>query len=142
MVMGFTLTRNEVLDLMQELPAEHWLQVKLLAALTDATVKTPVAAKPAPAKKAIEKTLPVAEDFEINNQVHVSTRTPANSAGKCRWECYGWVCNKTAVEREMCAEHVKKTCYCGAPATHGCNVELQFVCGGPLCDKHRACARH
>lgn len=34
-----------------------------------------------------------------------------------------------------CPKHRDEQCAsCGAQATHGCNMELQFVCGSPLCD--------
>lgn len=133
MAMSFNLTRNEVLNLMQVLPAEHWFQTQLLDSLTEVkpVIKTAPVVAPVPKVATFER-----------EEVHKSERTEANSVGKCVWECYGWVCNLATANGQLCDKHADKKCFCGAQATHGCNMELQFVCGGPLCAEHRSCARH
>ncbi len=117
-MMTIDLTRNEVLDLMKELPVDHWLQVRLLDNLNVG---------------AGQKIQTVAPSFE--------------TAHNCEWMFYGMKCDNTEdiiqVERGrfFCGKHTGLICRkCGNPADHGCPEELQFVCGAPLCKNCTTCS--
>lgn len=65
-----------------------------------------------------------------------------NSLVQCTWELYGQKCNEESVMSVMynkktyhlCESHSKERCTkCHKQAVHGCPMELQFVCGEPLC---------
>lgn len=117
--MTIELTRTQVLNLMGELPVNHWFQENLLTEL--ATMR----------QKTYENVPPV-----------LNIPAPFVATGTCEWECYGQLCGKPA-RNGYCEWHEDKKCgVCGAKATHGCNVELQFVCDGPLCPAHKRCAGH
>lgn len=60
----------------------------------------------------------------------------------CKYEIpwYGR-CRKRA-ETDFCSEHKKEKCACGKQASHACGHMGQFMCGAPLCDKHKACRQH
>lgn len=56
----------------------------------------------------------------------------------CEWGKYVGLCGKPSKEGDIdgrCEEHSGLKCTgCGAPASHSCYVEYQFVCGYPICD--------
>ena len=62
----------------------------------------------------------------------------------CIWECYGHKCGKEFVNKDnLCEQHSSAKCWCGKQAYHGCNMELQFICGRPLCEEHKGyCPKH
>lgn len=52
-------------------------------------------------------------------------------------EAYIGRCGNTAVEgSDFCEKHAEYRCWCGAQATHNCDVAVSLVCGAPLCDNH------
>lgn len=114
------LNREEILNLMVELPETHWLQNKLWAELT--TLQNP--APQTPTYTPTPTTVPPVTGNIVN----------------CLWEDYGYRCNALGTVNGYCRYHTTKTCaICGKKATHGCPVELQFICGTPLCADHRQC---
>lgn len=133
--MTVIFNRDEVLNLMQELPVNHWLQDRLLQELVqfNTEVNVPVVEN-APKVEAVTRG---------ENETVVLFHNKTVAPGKCGWECYGVLCREDALEdNQFCNYHYNAVCWCGNKATHGCDVELQFVCGGPLCNEHKACARH
>jgi hypothetical protein len=126
--MTIMFTRDKVLTLMAELPVNHWLQEDLMKELIQFNTDVELPTVP---QRIVE---------QVQNVIYPGIEA---KEGECAWECYGFVCKKDVVDAtHFCADHVAKNCFCGRPATHGCNVELQFVCGGPLCNEHRCCAGH
>lgn len=125
--MVINLTRNEVLNLMQELPVNYWFQPVLLQELATQQ-ETPLGGRTRPVRAVEPLVAPVIAQ---------------EPTGACEWECYGLTCGKNTYDNRYCADHTDKVCsVCQNPATHGCNVELQFVCGGPLCPAHTRCKGH
>lgn len=119
-------TRDEILDLMKELPVNHWLQNRLLDGLTVDRLKRPAY---------IARTVP-----DVVNPV-------AETGKRCEWVFYGLQCEtvknvtKNVTGKFFCTEHTGLVCQkCGDPADHGCPEELQFVCGAPLCKHCRICS--
>lgn len=124
--MSINLTRKEVLDLMSELNDNHWLQNRLLTELNNINQ---------------DNTRSV-NSYVSDIDITVSTRSQQNIRG-CHWEFYGNYCNRpTTGDSLFCEHHSNKRCFCGDLAGHGCPVELQFVCGSPLCGNHRTCKSH
>ena len=55
----------------------------------------------------------------------------------CKYSCYGVPCKTPFVNEEgFCETHAGEQCWCGKQAVEGCSMELQFVCGRPLCEEH------
>lgn len=127
--MTIALTRDKVLTLMRELPTNHWFQTELMEELIQLNNAT--------------ETTTVTRIHEPVHEENIIYPGGTVDTGECVWETYGFVCRKNTVDgTKFCTDHAHKKCFCGAPATHGCNVELQFVCGGPLCEAHRMCNTH
>jgi hypothetical protein len=158
--MPIKITRIETLALMQELPANHFLQSRLVDELVELN------------KSAADRL----GSPEVHNGALVVTRskdtltaefvTPELGKGQytdaqldemyeaggiaperqCKWTFYGHQCTKTSTN-EFCDEHNGKTCShrdsegvsCGKKADHGCPTEWQFVCGAPCCAAHSSC---
>lgn len=135
--MKIEMSRKEILELMQELSEDHWMNERLTNALAEINFRannnfmenTAVLVKP---KVKVEKPFPkVKEDKSILHSIN-------HVYGRCSWETYGYYCNKKVPDNhifELCDEHIDERCSkCGKQAVHGCPVELQFVCGEPLCN--------
>lgn len=108
-------TRNEVLDLMKELPVNHWMQERLLDFLA---VNIP--------------------------QAHINQTVTAHTCEwQCYGIACGSEEDvvKVASGKFFCGQHTGLLCRkCGSPADHGCPEELQFVCGAPLCKNCNKCS--
>lgn len=50
------------------------------------------------------------------------------------------ICGEPTIENsDFCEYHSKQKCWCGAQATHECEVASTFVCGARLCPEHDCC---
>ena len=130
--MTINLSRDEVLDLMKELPATHWFQEKLIADLTE---KNKFASSPTG--------LLIKAFNEIPRPLYLDG-TQAG-AGECHWDQgSSVVCGHTADAGEFCQYHTGRACRnCGDVATHSCPEPLTaFVCGADLCDRCQNCRTH
>lgn len=150
------MTRKEIIDLMNFLPEDHWMNERLADALhkIHSDSNNSFMANAA----VIVKPKSIADYKKNNNTKKPSTTVDKDSAktdlekivqyaekyykvdkGHCVWELYGYYCNKKVSADspiQLCEDHIENVCTkCGKQAIHGCPIELQFVCGEPLC-KH------
>lgn len=161
--MPIKITRNETLALMRELPANHFLQSRLVDELVELN-KSATARFGTPEviggdfKVTRSKDTLTADfsDVELGEGQYTGKQleemyesAPGAPERQCKWTFYGHQCTKTST-KEFCDEHTGKICShrdsdgvaCGKPADHGCPTELQFVCGFPLCHEHSSCGHY
>jgi hypothetical protein len=169
--MPIEINRTEVLSLMQELPANHFLQSRLVdelivlnnqidsaarvAKATTHVLEVKSAASRPGTREVINGKLAVLKPNLGENQFTDEQLNEMYEAGgiatkkQCKWQTYGYQCRKTS-KNEFCDEHMKEMCahrdeagvVCGNKADHGCPTELQFVCGAPCCAAHSNCGNH
>lgn len=162
--MPIKITRNETLALMRELPANHFLQSRLVEELVElnksasARLGSPEVHNGALVVTRSKDTLTaefVTPDLGKGQYTEAQLEemyesAPVSPKRQCKWTFYGHQCTKTST-KEFCDEHSGKTCShrdseggiaCGKPADHGCPTELQFVCGFPLCHEHSSCGHY
>lgn len=62
----------------------------------------------------------------------------------CKFSTYGYKCSSVFLDANgFCEKHAKEKCWCGSQAVEGCSHCGQFVCGRPLCEKHKTlCPSH
>ena len=128
--MTINLTQKQILNLMQELPEEHWFQPILLEDLNE---KVGVVVKQPEVKPA--------NTFEFPPPYkYLGGKKPPKGANECQWGTYGCYCGaETEPSKEFCNYHTKTCTVCGDEAVKGCPMEYQFVCGAPICAKHEHC---
>lgn len=162
--MPIKITRIETLALMQELPANHFLQSRLVEELVElnksasARVGTPEVHNGKLVVTRAKNTLTaefVTPDLGKGQYTDAQLEemyesAPVSPDRQCKWQTYGFRCRETS-KNEFCDEHNGKTCShrdadggaaCGKPADHGCPTELQFVCGFPCCAEHSSCGHY
>lgn len=162
--MPIKITRIEALALMQELPANHFLQSRLVDELVELnkSASARLGAREVIAGKFVVTRSENALTAELitpklgENQYTAAQLDEMYEAGgiapeiQCKWQTYGFRCRETS-KNEFCDEHNGKTCShrdsdggvaCGKPADHGCPTELQFVCGFPCCAEHSNCGHY
>lgn len=135
--MAIQVTRSEVLSLMNSLRADHFLQDRL-------------------AEEMIRLNHTSSNDTNRFNLAATDTepapifvRIEAETHVECKYSFYGHPCREVAAN-DFCEEHLGIECsyrdevgsICRKQIDHGCPVELQFVCGSPLCPDHRTCKTH
>lgn len=158
--MPIKITRIETLALMQELPANHFLQSRLIEELVELN-KSASARFGSPEVHngtlvvTPTKALGIKSDYDgsmgqLTQAQHDTLDELSGGVKKqCKWQTYGYQCRETS-RNEFCDEHIKEMCFhkdedgnvCGKKADHGCPTELQFVCGSPCCAAHSNCGRH
>lgn len=158
--MPIKITRNETLALMRELPANHFLQSRLVDELVELN-KSAAARFGTPEVIRGEVTITRSKDtitadfsdVELGEGQYTEKQleemyesAPVTPERQCKWQTYGYQCTNTS-KNEFCDEHNGKKCShrdsdgvtCGNPADHGCPTEWQFVCGAPCCSEHSNC---
>lgn len=125
------MNRNEALTLLQELPANHWLESRVLKVLVESADSV--------------KATSIVEE----NRKPLAVKTADKSDNRCIYTFYGNRC-EGFTDGFLCQEHAEESCSyrdefgsrCGSQINHGCPEELQFVCGAPLCASHNKCRKH
>lgn len=158
--MPIKITRIETLALMQELPANHFLQSRLVEELVELN-KSASARFGSPEVHngtlvvTPTKVLGIKSDYDgsmgqhTQEQLDTLDEVSGGVKKQCKWETYGYQCRETS-KNEFCDEHRNVKCthlnehgiLCFNMANHGCPTELQFVCGAPVCAEHSNCGRH
>lgn len=145
-IMKIEMNRKEILELMQELSEEHWMNERLTNALAEINSRanndfmenTAVLVKPKNSKTKFVDHEYVKESITaFERVVEYAEKSGRIDTGHCAWETYASYCNKTVKEGsrfQLCDEHIREKCSkCGSKAFLSCPIELQFVCGEPLC---------
>jgi hypothetical protein len=153
------MSRTEALALLADLPATHWVNNRVLKALevhADDMIDPATSEidaeliRQALAKRAEKDEDPVdrpraatsydsVNDWKNKQDIDLKFMVrERNEVTGCPWEHYGMYCNRpTENGKTYCPVHDGKKCsQCDRQSTHGCPVELQFVCGEPLCEQH------
>lgn len=170
--MPIKITRNETLALMRELPANHFLQSRLVDELValNKSAEARLGTREViggdfvvtrskdtlTADFSTVKPLGYHSDYDGSmGQLTEAQLDEQNEAGgiaplkQCKWQTYGYQC-RTKSKNEFCDEHRDQKCshlgehgtLCFNMADHGCPTELQFVCGAPCCAEHSNCGNH
>lgn len=165
-MMNVRLTRKQVLDLMKELPENHWFQNRLLNALNDeyARIEPPVdndfftvdeskrndetiiektiaEEKPENESDADDHKIFEAKDVvlhDLNDKRYIGKDyVKGNTTCNFSQDWLGTCKKRVVLGKKQCLTHYNVKCrYCNNVAFETCDYTGQFVCGQPVCSGH------